>query len=80
MWAWGRGIDGELGDGNATNRAVPTRVLTRAPIRQVKGGGAMAYALDRRGRIWAWGSGLYGQLGNGYLVSLDEPTRVLRLP
>ena len=80
VWAWGRGIDGELGDGNATNRAVPTRVLTHAPVIQVEGGGAMAYALDRQGQIWAWGSGLYGQLGNGYLVSLDEPTRVQKLP
>ena len=80
VWAWGRGIDGELGDGNATNRAVPTRVLTHAPVMRVEGGGAMAYALDRQGQIWAWGSGLYGQLGNGYLVSLDEPTRVLKLP
>jgi len=80
VWAWGRGIDGELGDGTTANRAVPTRVLTHAPVIQVEGGGAMAYALDRQGHIWAWGSGLYGQLGNGYLVSLDEPTRVLKLP
>jgi alpha-tubulin suppressor-like RCC1 family protein len=80
VWAWGRGIDGELGDGDTTNRTVPTRVLTRARVKQVAGGGAMAYALDRQGQIWAWGSGLYGQLGNGYLLSLDEPTRVLKLP
>jgi len=80
LWAWGRGVDGELGDGSTANRAVPTRVLTRAPVIRVNGGGAMAYALDRRGRIWAWGSGSYGQLGNGYRVSLDEPTRVLTLP
>jgi alpha-tubulin suppressor-like RCC1 family protein len=80
LWAWGRGIDGELGDGNATNRVVPTRVLTRAPVKYVEGGGAMAYALDRSGQIWSWGSGFYGQLGNGYRVSLDEPTRVLTLP
>jgi alpha-tubulin suppressor-like RCC1 family protein len=80
VWAWGRGIDGELGDGSPTNRPVPTRVSTHAPVIQVKGGGSMAYALDRQGQIWAWGSGLYGQLGNGYLVSLDEPTRVLNVP
>ena len=80
VWAWGRGADGELGDGNATNRVVPTRVLTRAPVKYVEGGGAMAYALDRSGQIWSWGSGFYGQLGNGYRMSLDEPTRVLTLP
>jgi alpha-tubulin suppressor-like RCC1 family protein len=80
VWAWGRGVDGELGDGSPTNGSVPARVLTRAPVMEVVGGGAMAYALDRRGQIWAWGSGLYGQLGNGYRFSLDEPTRVLTLP
>ena len=60
VWAWGRGIDGELGDGNTTDRAVPTRVLTRTPVIQVEGGGAMAYALDRHGHVWAWGSGSTG--------------------
>ena len=80
VWAWGRGIDGELGDGDAANRTVPTRVLMHAPVSQVAAGGAMAYALERQGQIWAWGSGFYGQLGNGYRVSLDEPTRVLELP
>ena len=78
--AWGRGVDGELGDGHTTDRAVPTRVLAHAAVIRVKGGGAMAYALDRQGRIWAWGSGFYGQLGNGERVSHDEPIRVWKLP
>ena len=27
VWAWGRGVDGELGDGSAASGAVPTQVL-----------------------------------------------------
>jgi hypothetical protein len=77
--AWGRGLDGQLGDGRFANRAVPTRVLGLAGAAQVVGGGAMAYALDRDGRIWAWGSGFYGQLGNGLRLSVAQPTRVLKL-
>jgi alpha-tubulin suppressor-like RCC1 family protein len=80
VWAWGRGVDGELGDGSVANRAVPTRVLALTGVIGLAGGGTTAYALDRRGQVWAWGSGLYGQLGNGYiLVGVDEPIPVPRL-
>jgi alpha-tubulin suppressor-like RCC1 family protein len=85
VWAWGRGSEGELGDGSAVNRALPARVLKLSRVVKVVAGGETAYALDRHGRLWAWGSGLYGQLGNGlygllgngYPYSLDEPTLVL---
>jgi len=80
VWAWGRGVDGELGDGSTANRAMPTRVLALTGVIRLAGGGTTAYALDRRGQVWAWGSGLYGQLGNGYiLVGVDEPVRVRKL-
>jgi alpha-tubulin suppressor-like RCC1 family protein len=78
--AWGRGADGELGDGAATNRVVPTRVLSQTQVVRVAAGGAMAYALDQRGQVWAWGSGVYGQLGNGYRESVASPTAVVKLP
>ena len=77
--SWGRGVDGELGDGSATNSATPTQVLNLTGVVKVVGGGGTAYALDRNRRLWAWGSGLYGQLGNGYRQNLDEPTPVLNV-
>lgn len=75
LWAWGRGIDGELGDGQAVNEPIARRVAL-ADVARVAAGGVAAYALDRDGRVWAWGSGDYGQLGDGSQVSLDEPVRV----
>ena len=80
VWAWGRGVDGELGDGSAANRAVPTRALALTGVIRLGGGGTTAYALDRHGQVWAWGSGLYGQLGNGrILVGVDTPILVPKL-
>jgi len=80
VWAWGRGVDGELGDGSVANRAAPVQVANLAGVVKISTGGDSAYALDRRGRLWAWGAGFYGQLGNGYRLSLDEPTRVRTVP
>ena len=79
VMAWGRGADGELGNGRFADRAAPSRVLGLGGAVQVIGGGAMGYALDRQGRLWAWGSGLYGQLGNGSRMSLAQPSLVLAL-
>jgi alpha-tubulin suppressor-like RCC1 family protein len=77
--AWGRGSNGELGNGGWGDGARPSRVLGVTGAVRVAGGGGMAYALDRRGRLWAWGSGLYGQLGNGARVSIAYPTPVAKL-
>ncbi|HUO71659.1 MAG TPA: hypothetical protein VMU39_12870 [Solirubrobacteraceae bacterium] len=77
--AWGRGADGELGNGRFADRGLPTRVHGVAGAVQVAAGGAMGYALDRSGRLWAWGSGSYGQLGNGLRLTLARPTLVLGL-
>ena len=77
--SWGRGADGEIGDGAFADRAVPRRMLGLTDAVQVVGGGAMGYALDRRGRLWAWGSGYYGQLGNGRRETIAHPTLVPRL-
>jgi alpha-tubulin suppressor-like RCC1 family protein len=79
VWAWGRGTEGEIGDGMAADRSVATRVLRLTEAVEVAAGGDTAYAIDGQGRVWAWGNGDYGQLGDGYLVSLDEPTGVLSL-
>jgi alpha-tubulin suppressor-like RCC1 family protein len=76
VWAWGRGVDGELGNGSFRAWSLPGRVLAVTDAVSVAGGGAMAYALDRRGQLWAWGSGFYGQLGNGYRLAFDKPTLV----
>jgi len=79
VWAWGRGVEGEIGDGAKANRAMPTRVRKLTRPAEITGGGDAVYAIDRQGQIWAWGNGDYGELGDGYNVSLDEPTGVLWL-
>ncbi|WP_240985747.1 RCC1 domain-containing protein [Acididesulfobacillus acetoxydans] len=66
VWAWGDGLDGELGNGSLTKRqATPVRVSQLAHIVTVAAGEATGYALDESGHVWAWGDGENGELGNG---------------
>jgi alpha-tubulin suppressor-like RCC1 family protein len=66
---WGRGGDGQLGDGNTTmGSSTPLAVaLTSkaapAPAAAVAAGAAHSCALDEGGHVWCWGSGAGGRLG-----------------
>lgn len=60
VWAWGRGVYGLLGDGNAEDHvsAVPRRVEGLPQIRWIGASGLTGYAIDVDGGLWGWGSGL----------------------
>ncbi|MFD3484537.1 RCC1 domain-containing protein [Streptomyces sp. NPDC058665] len=62
--SWGHNSSGQLGNGNRTNRSVPTAVSRLANVKDVAAGGEHALALDANGRVYAWGDNNYGQLGN----------------
>ncbi|KLU62397.1 regulator of chromosome condensation (RCC1) repeat protein [Peptococcaceae bacterium CEB3] len=66
VWAWGDGLDGELGNGRLTERqTTPVRVANLAHVVALAAGEATGYALDESGHVWAWGDGENGELGNG---------------
>ena len=81
VYAWGRGEQGEMGNGAFTSRLRPVRV--RLPkgvkVRSVREGFQFAVALTTTGRVLTWGYGVLGQLGNGHRVSRNAPVFV-RLP
>ena len=81
VWAWGRGQEGELGNGATADRHRPVRVkLPRGvKVSAVRVGFDFALALTTTGRVLAWGLGSSGQLGNGAKLSSDIPVWV-RLP
>jgi alpha-tubulin suppressor-like RCC1 family protein len=77
-WAWGRGGEGQLGDGAAASSTVP--VAVRAPsdvaFTAIAAGSDYTVAIDAHGRPWAWGSAWDGRLGNGRsdgIVTVPEP-------
>ncbi len=60
VWAWGRGVQGVLGDGDVGDHhsARPRTVPGLPPVRWIGSHGFTGYAIDTDGGLWAWGSRL----------------------
>ena len=70
MWAWGDGLEGQLGRGGASGlRTTPVKVPGIANVLAVTGGANTAYALQRSGRVWAWGDDAEDELAAQALPS-----------
>ncbi len=85
LFTWGSDATGQLGDGGATNRFIPTRTSTNMDWLSVSAGGrasggssAVAHALALRmdGSLFAWGANARGQLGVGTTNDSRVPVRV----
>lgn len=74
--AWGYNADGELGDGNTKNSAVPVRVKLPGRASEVAAGQLHSLALTATGGMFAWGGNNFGQLGDGSYEGSDVPMRV----
>jgi len=78
VYAWGDGVDGQLGQGVAANSDVPLFVPGLPPIVDVRAGGMHSLALDASGNVYAWGCNLYGQIGDGTTNNVLSPELVLQ--
>jgi len=68
--AWGRNDNGQLGNGDTTNRIHPTPVIDSnyyplTNITTIAAGGLHSLALKSNGRLYSWGDNDNGQLGDG---------------
>jgi alpha-tubulin suppressor-like RCC1 family protein len=70
---WGLNSSGQLGDGTAMTRTVPTRVSDLGCVARVSVGDVHACALLQDGTVRCWGAGVYGQLGNGSTSNSTSP-------
>ena len=77
IWSWGRNVNGNLGQNDATHRSSPTQIgsLTGwtkiAPAAQGSHAGAI-----RNGALWLWGNNAYGQLGQNNAILRSSPVQV----
>lgn len=76
LFAWGRNLAGQLGDGTNTDRSVPTQVGTVKTWVKVAAGEFHTVALRADGTLWTWGSNLSGQLGDGTQLNRSTPTKI----
>ncbi|HEU4869151.1 MAG TPA: RCC1 repeat-containing protein, partial [Actinomycetota bacterium] len=72
-WAWGWNGYNQLGDGTATQRNSPVRVVGLKNITGISAGALHGLASDITGRVWAWGWNGVGQLGDGSATSHPLP-------
>jgi alpha-tubulin suppressor-like RCC1 family protein len=65
VFAWGSGVDGELGTGSDASSLTPVRVAlpTGQAISAISAGCQHSLALTAGGQVYGWGSNAGGQLG-----------------
>ncbi|MCL2444886.1 IPT/TIG domain-containing protein [Candidatus Saccharibacteria bacterium] len=85
VFAWGMGLNGQLGNGVSESSNVPvevdmTGVLAGNPIIQISAGLNYSLALSESNRVFSWGLGMTGQLGNGGNDNHNTPVEVLDKP
>ncbi|KAM9861600.1 hypothetical protein ACI1US_02502 [Leucobacter sp. BZR 635] len=80
-YAWGRNLNGQLGDGTNTDSATPVTVNAPAGVQFVSVGTGLFHstAMGDNGAAYTWGYNATGQLGNDTDVDVNEPIEV-RIP
>jgi len=74
LFAWGDGIYGQLGLGDASGRSSPVQVGALTTWTKVACGAYYTMALKSDGTLWAWGYG--PALGTGSLTSYSSPVQI----
>lgn len=88
IYAWGAGLEGQLGDGSSAARNEPALVLradTGTPavldeVVEITAGGNHSLALRRDGTLWAWGSNRTGQIDGRILAAGTTDSPKLKIP
>jgi alpha-tubulin suppressor-like RCC1 family protein len=75
VWAWGRGSDGQLGNGGNASSLTPVQVSGLVDPIAISSGANFSVALEADGTVWVWGTGTYGEMGDGSGVSSNIPVQ-----
>jgi alpha-tubulin suppressor-like RCC1 family protein len=78
LWAWGRNDQGQLGQGNTTDRLGAVQIGALNYWTQISAGGVngQVAAILSPGTLWAWGYNAQGQLGLNTTTSYSSPVQV----
>jgi alpha-tubulin suppressor-like RCC1 family protein len=81
LQCWGRGNNGQIGDGTSVRRLAPVDVsgLT-SDVASVAAGGDHTCAVKTDGSAWCWGANANGQIGDGTDDNAPGPVAVSGLP
>jgi len=75
LWMWGLNNEGQLAQGDITNRCVPVQVGSATNWLQIDGGREYMIYLNTDGEIWGTGDNRYGVLGDGSSTNRCSPVQ-----
>jgi len=75
VYCWGSNLQGQLGQGNNTNSAVPLQVAG-FQFTALTGGFTHVCGLTTAGKAYCWGSNSQGELGDGTTTGRNAPVAV----
>ena len=76
LWAWGRNIFGQLGDGTFIDKSIPVQIGSDYTSISAPANGTFSLAIKTNGTLWAWGNSYYGALGDGTTEIRNTPVQV----
>ena len=84
VWCWGKGGNGELGNGSSSDSSTPVKVTGLPAVVQIAIGGTLiaansSCALTAAVAVFCWGWNAAGQLGNGTTSDSNVPVAVTGL-
>ncbi|MCR8630375.1 InlB B-repeat-containing protein [Paenibacillus sp. N5-1-1-5] len=79
VWSWGRGNNGQLGNGESVSRAVPRKATGLSSVKSITGGVRSSFATLKDGTVMGWGANGNGQLGDGTTTDRLSPVQVSAL-
>lgn len=77
LYCWGANASGQLGDGTAENRLVPTPIELSNPGKDVALGAYHTCVVDKLDKALCWGANADGQLGDGTFMNRATPDYVI---
>lgn len=88
VYAWGRGLYGQIGNNATTARVTTPAFLSTTSLVEIAAGENHSVARKSDGTVLAWGRNHRGQVGNSYVASIDAdttakvlvPTQVTNIP
>jgi alpha-tubulin suppressor-like RCC1 family protein len=76
---WGRGTEGEIGNGAMSDESYPTAVSGTTSFVSVVAGQQHACGVSTAGAVYCWGDNLDGDVGDGTTTPRDAPVAVTSL-
>lgn len=78
LWVWGFGLNGQLGQGNSTNRSSPVQFMLGTTGWSKAAWGSIHFAaLKTDGSLWLSGSNSNGELGDNTNISRSSPVQTI---